>query len=340
MKKILLIILSFLAVVYSSNSAAANLASQDSSTVIGSAAVWSPGGSTLQAIQRDCGLVNANDLGNCFTSEMRKYGASDAAVKFSNMLDGVGYMVKYRQTGKLGVAYAYFPFTDQFKYGCFIVNGKPGLIDIDDTTYISSKELNSDKTYSEIKKHYPRVSVWPGERTNYDSPEFQKGKNGSQKLIVSYRLRNGCDQCMLLGYLKLAFRFDSTGKFLSTQIAGVTNTTIDANRSVNSWVVKNIFGDPSKPVNVDAGEKFVIVLPSNHSAGYKWQLADQLDATYLKLIGTDYRKPYESLPGAPGKETWTFEAGQSGSTEINFEYAPAWQSSGATKKVTFKVNIN
>jgi predicted secreted protein len=203
------------------------------------------------------------------------------------------------------------------------------------------KELEEDKEFSEIKKNYKHIAVRPGERTNYDAPEFQKGKNGIQKFIVNYRLRNGCDQCMLLGYLKLAFDFDSTGKFMSTEIVSITNATVNANRTVDSWIVKNIFGDPSKPVDVDAGEKFVIVLPSNHSAGYKWQLANPINASHLRLVGTDYRKPYEMIPGAPGKETWTFEAGNKGTTIINFEYSPAWQSGGnVTKKVTFNVNIN
>ena len=340
-RKLTILILLLVMIFAARNNYARNSSGRDSTSIFGPASVWAPSGSTLQAIQRDCGLVSENDLGNCFTTEMQKYGASGAAVKFSLFLDGVGYMVKYRGQGELGIAYAYFPFSDRFKYGCYLVNGSPVLIDVDDTTYIPMKEIESNKIYSEIKKHYQHVSIWPGERSSYDTPEFQAEKDGGQKFIVNYRLRNGCDQCMLLGYLKLAFDFDSTGKFVSTELVSVTDATVDANRTVDSWIVKNIFGDPSKPVDVESGEKFVIVLPSNHSAGFKWQLANPLDSPYLKLIGTDYRQPYETLPGAPGKETWTFEAGRAGSTKINFEYTPAWQSGdNAAKKVTFNVNIN
>jgi predicted secreted protein len=76
---------------------------------------------------------------------------------------------------------------------------------------------------------------------------------------------------------------------------------------------------------VKPGKRFKITVESNRSTGYQWRLARPLDQKVVKLIGSGYRSPEVKLPGAGGKEIWTFEAVAPGRTEIAMQYVRPWE---------------
>lgn len=76
---------------------------------------------------------------------------------------------------------------------------------------------------------------------------------------------------------------------------------------------------------VRVGQQFTITMDSNRTTGFQWQLAKPLDETIVKLVGAEYRAPDALLPGAGGKEIWTFRAQGSGKAEIAFKYVRPWE---------------
>ena len=48
------------------------------------------------------------------------------------------------------------------------------------------------------------------------------------------------------------------------------------------------------------------------TTGYSWRLAEPLDKNLVQLVGSKYIKPEKAMPGAPGKEEWTFKASGAG----------------------------
>ena len=104
---------------------------------------------------------------------------------------------------------------------------------------------------------------------------------------------------------------------------------------------RNVFSDPLQSIVLFAGEQFVIALQSNHSAGFKWELAEPLDEKIVTLLGNDFLIPDETLPNAAGKEIWNFRTTGKGSAEIKFKYVRDWQ--GGTKEYqnyTFTLVVN
>lgn len=91
------------------------------------------------------------------------------------------------------------------------------------------------------------------------------------------------------------------------------------------------FNDPDEPVEVEEGLQFILVLESNPSTGYAWQLSEPLDEELLRLVGMSFEKKGgshgegEEVVGAPGEELWTFEALKAGSTEVKLEYVRPWE---------------
>ncbi len=100
------------------------------------------------------------------------------------------------------------------------------------------------------------------------------------------------------------------------------------------------FTDPARPVTVSPGEKFVIVIASNRTTGFSWQVAKPLDEKVIKLVGSRYVPSKVDLDGAGGKEVWTFIAVAEGRTAIGLKYVRPWEKDKAPlQEATFTVIV-
>ena len=123
----------------------------------------------------------------------------------------------------------------------------------------------------------------------------------------------------------------------------VTQTiyALDATRDIVSRPVVQ-HSNTYSPINVSAGQNFKILLESNPTTGYKWQLARPLDRSMLKLVNSSYKAGGGNLVGSGGNELWTFKAKNPGKAKIYFEYVRPWKDEDkqeeSTKK-TFTVHI-
>ena len=294
---------------------------------IGPAAVWSPDNSFRERVVDRCSSPKIQDFGECFVSVMTDSKASPQALAFARRVGNTGYLRGFRETGAVDIAYVAYPFRANENYGCLLVNGDPSVVDVDDPDIIKKIDLTTDKQYEEIVFGFPRVELWPGDRWEADCAIPGSTQDGRQRFLVMYRLLNGCHACELLGSARVAFDFDSAGKFRGTELLGVEGGV-------------RVVSDPEKPVKVTVGRKFAIVLQSNRTTGYRWERAGSADAIVVKFIGTEYRETEAGLVGAGGKEVWTFEAVGKGATEISLKYVRPWEKDvPPSKNVTFKVNV-
>ena len=72
------------------------------------------------------------------------------------------------------------------------------------------------------------------------------------------------------------------------------------------------------------GEVLVITLESNPTTGYSWQIAAG-GGSVLQQIGEAEFSPQSDLMGAPGVETFRFEAASSGQAELSLLYQRPWE---------------
>jgi predicted secreted protein len=86
------------------------------------------------------------------------------------------------------------------------------------------------------------------------------------------------------------------------------------------------YHDPNIPIVVEVGQEFIIVLESNPTTGYQWQLVQPLEEEVLSLVKTEFEEQEEEgLFGAAGEERWTFKAESRGDTIIDFAYVRPWE---------------
>ena len=105
---------------------------------------------------------------------------------------------------------------------------------------------------------------------------------------------------------------------------------------------KNMYNNPNVPIEVQAGGEFSIVLPSNPTTGYKWELLEPVDDDVLELQDTEYTsKCKDGLVGCGGVEVWNFFAASEGETTISLKYARPWEKNVKPIQTrVFKVIVN
>ena len=80
----------------------------------------------------------------------------------------------------------------------------------------------------------------------------------------------------------------------------------------------------SNDFQVEIGDKIRVKLCSNPTTGFQWDY-EMSNANVLKEEDHDFEPPEGDVPGAAGKEFWTFEAVEKGTTEVQMEYSQPWE---------------
>lgn len=82
---------------------------------------------------------------------------------------------------------------------------------------------------------------------------------------------------------------------------------------------------PDSTIIVNKGDSFSIVLESNKTTGYSWQLGSNSDSNIVHFLSTDYNAPSTDIPGQGGKEVWTFKTESPGTVTIILQYLRPWE---------------
>ncbi len=96
------------------------------------------------------------------------------------------------------------------------------------------------------------------------------------------------------------------------------------------------YGANNTDVSAAIGEQFAIELDSNASTGYSWSYKSSSDS--VRLVSDDYKGQSDAI-GAGGKQVFTFEATQAGTTELVFVYSRSTPSADdSTVKYTVTIH--
>lgn len=289
MKRFIAVILSSLCFFAFAAGQGGEARAQGTGQIVDKDAVWMPGPGIMDGMREKCGALTGTQSSECFISTMESSGASPQALAFARSTGSIAYLRDFRETGRADVAYVHYPFRADENFGCFLVNGEPPVVDVDDPRYEPKDDLQKDRQYNSLVKGFPNVSRWPGQRSGPAYPLLKKMPGNVQRFVVGYRLLNGCITCERLGNAWFAFDFDGTGKFMGTRLMGMDRNTGPDKEIVEDSRAQDKFTDPKKPIEVAAGREFTIVLGANRTTGYRWELANPPDGGIIQLIRNEYK---------------------------------------------------
>ncbi|HCR70313.1 MAG TPA: hypothetical protein DIW23_02620 [Anaerolineae bacterium] len=120
---------------------------------------------------------------------------------------------------------------------------------------------------------------------------------------------------------------------LSIFIVGCASSSPTPNPASNT---RPAITDPFQPIEVSTGETFNIVVATNPSTGYHWEIIGELSG--VEFVSTEYTADEPVAPGSGGVDVWTFKAVSSGETQITFgSYPPG--ASEPDQTVTFNIVV-
>jgi len=89
---------------------------------------------------------------------------------------------------------------------------------------------------------------------------------------------------------------------------------------------------------VEIGDKINVKLCSNPTTGFQWTYHIS-GGNVIKEEDHDFEEPGgEGVVGAAGKEVWTFEAVEKGTTEVRMAYSQPWQG-GEKEEWTYTMSV-
>ena len=98
--------------------------------------------------------------------------------------------------------------------------------------------------------------------------------------------------------------------------------------------------DPAKILEATAGNEFKVIIDSNPSTGYHWEIIGEVDESIVEFISNEYRADEPVMPGSGGVDVWVFKAIAAGKTDITLGYYPPSNDPvEPQQKVTFTVTV-
>jgi predicted secreted protein len=185
--------------------------------------------------------------------------------------------------------------------------------------------MKVDPAYSAMFKSHPDATLWPGDRSSPDALLALVLPDNSQQFVAAYRVQAGCHACAVLGQTFFDFAFDSRGAFKAANFSGFTRNYVFSRTATVAMLA------------VEPDSTWTILLPSNRTTGYSWQLAPLPDSASIASVGHKYEAGAAGLPGAGGAERWTFHVKHQGESTLNFTYARPWEKSNPAKTLSLQV---
>jgi len=183
-------------------------------TPIGADAVWTPPADFVETFHKACDSRGGKLFSECFVDQMQKAGAPPAAVAFARRVDGMGYLSGFEEAGRVDLAFAEYPFRANENQLCFLVNGEPPLLDVDDLARLDRAALAANADYAVLARQFPNLAIFPGKRSEGRSLRAVRLRDGGQGFSIPYTLHDGCHACRIIGDLELRWDFDVEGRFV------------------------------------------------------------------------------------------------------------------------------
>ena len=128
-------------------------------------------------------------------------------------------------------------------------------------------------------------------------------------------------------------------KLLTVLFASVLALAACGGKATEPAVEPLNISEPGKSIEVTAGNEFKIIIESNPSTGYHWDLVGALDENIVQFVSRDYRADEPVAPGSGGKDVWVFQAIAAGETTITLGYFPPGVDGSPAQEVTFTVVV-
>lgn len=80
--------------------------------------------------------------------------------------------------------------------------------------------------------------------------------------------------------------------------------------------------DPLVTIETSAGREFKLVIESNPTTGYHWEITGEPDPDVVQFVSRDYKPDTPQMTGLGGVDIWVFKAVGTGETTMTLGWFP------------------
>lgn len=93
-------------------------------------------------------------------------------------------------------------------------------------------------------------------------------------------------------------------------------------------------GDAMCPQTVKVGETFEVLLETNASTGFQWQVHEKTDNVTVvsNQVQSNQSDSQTPVVGAPSQQLWVFKANTVGNAKIQLVYVRSWEADQVAKQ--------
>lgn len=152
---------------------------------------------------------------------MQDLGAPAAAVELAAERGDGSYLRLMDTSNVVHMAVIHYPLRASDAHELLFLMPDGEVLDVDQALPFPQEELMRDADYVALKERYPELAFHPSDRSPSSLPRFEALPAGRTRVIIEYRLTNGCRACARAGYARGAFYFDAEGRFIVKKFLGI-----------------------------------------------------------------------------------------------------------------------
>ena len=152
---------------------------------------------------------------------MAELGASPEAVAFARARNDGSYLRYVDTTGIVRVAILHYPLRVHDTHDMLLLLPQKEEINVDESISLENRSLLNDQQWASLADEYPDLALQPADRSPRFLPEREQLRAGRFRLIIQYRLTNGCRACAQVGYARDAWYFEADGRFLGRKLLAI-----------------------------------------------------------------------------------------------------------------------
>jgi hypothetical protein len=183
--------------------------------------VWNSSGDDLARLRALCWSEDASSARARVPGAMKELGAGAEAVAFARELGDGRYLRLMDGEGFPRRIILHAPLGAHDAHSLFLQGSDGGIINVDSDVSHVADQRRRDQGWKELQMRYPGLAMHPADRSPAHLPRVEKLRGGRARVIVQYRLTDGCRACARVGFAEVAHYYESDGIFLAQKFLGV-----------------------------------------------------------------------------------------------------------------------
>jgi len=182
---------------------------------------WDSSGEEIVRLRALCWSEDAHSARARVPAAMSELGAGPQPVALARALGDGRYLRFMDSTGIPRRIILHEPLGAHDQHSLYLLGSDGNALNVDDDLSQVKGQRARDGGWVQLQQRYPKLAMHPADRSPDHLPRVEKLRGGRTRVIVQYRLTDGCRACARVGFAEVGYYYETDGSFLAQKFLGV-----------------------------------------------------------------------------------------------------------------------